>query len=136
MVVLLQLAAPPPQILGQRRRHLPTRLDLAGGDPSANRLPGAPPLAGRTLAPAFRKDGATRSYFLYFNHNNNRAIRAADWKLIATGRDGPWERHDLATDRSEMKDLAAAHPDRVREMSALWQKTRQRMRPGAANQKP
>jgi arylsulfatase len=130
---------------------LPTMLDLAGGDLSASRPSGAPPLAGRTLAPAFRKDGAAPRDFLYFNHNNNRAIRAGNWKLIATGRDGPWELHNLATDRCEMKDLAAAHPDRVREMSGLWQKTddeftrvreaapptrRQRMRPAAANQKP
>jgi arylsulfatase len=69
---------------------LPTMVDLAGGDPGANRPPGGPPLAGRTIAPALRKDGAVLHDFLYFNHNNNRAIRAGDWKLLSTGQGGPW----------------------------------------------
>jgi arylsulfatase A-like enzyme len=98
---------------------LPTLVNLAGGDP-ANRPAGAPPLAGRTLAPAFRKDGAAPHEFLYFNHNHNRAIRAGDWKLIATGDTGPWELYDLAKDRCEMHDVAAAHPERAKELAAMW----------------
>ena len=96
---------------------LPTLVDLAGGNA---RPEGGPPLAGRSIAPAFQKDGAAPREFLYFNHNNNRAIRAGDWKLIATGQDGPWELYDLATDRCEQHDVAAANPDRVRQMAAMW----------------
>lgn len=58
--------------------------------------------------------------FLYFNHNHNRAIRVADEKLIATGDDGSWELYDLAKDRSEQKNLAAARPDRVLQLAAKW----------------
>ena len=81
---------------------VPTLVDLAGGNA---RSPGGPPLAGRSLAPAFQKDGAAPRDFLYFNHNDNRAIRAGDWKVIATGLDGPWELYDLARDRSEQHNL-------------------------------
>ncbi len=96
---------------------LPTLVDLAGGSavPEAG-----PALAGRTLAPALQKDGAAPREFLYFNHNDNRAIRAGDWKLIATGKDGPWELYDLSKDRCEQRDLASAQPDRVQKLAAMW----------------
>lgn len=99
---------------------LPTLVDLAGGDPAKNAPPGGPPLAGRTLAPAFRRDGGAPHDFLYFNHNNNRAIRVGDSKLIATGEQGPWELYALATDRCELKNLADVHPDRVQKLAAMW----------------
>lgn len=99
---------------------LPTLVALAGGDAAANLPPGAPPLSGRSLVPAFRNDGAVRHEFLYFNHNNNRAIRVGDWKLIATGEEGPWELYDLAKDRCEMRNLASAQPERVQKLAAMW----------------
>ena len=100
---------------------LPTMVDLAGGAPAKNLPPGAPPLAGMSLAPALLKDGAAPHDFLYFNHNNNRAIRVGDWKLIATGETGPWELYDLGKDRCELQNLAAAHPVRAQQLAALWQ---------------
>jgi len=79
-----------------------------------------PPLAGKSIAPALQKDGALSREFLYFNHNDNRAIRVGDWKLISTGKGGPWELYDLSKDRSEQHDVAAAQPERVKKMTALW----------------
>jgi arylsulfatase A-like enzyme len=96
---------------------LPTLVDAAGGKPVAESGPG---LAGRTLLPAFTKDNSVQHDYLYFNHNHNRALRVGDWKLIATGDEGPWELYDLGTDRSEQKNLAAAQPDRARKMSERW----------------
>jgi len=96
---------------------LPTLVDLAGGKPEA---PSGPGLAGRSMAPAFAKDGSVSRDFLYFDHNHNRAIRVGDWKLIATGDDGPWELYDLASDRAEQKNLAGAHPERVSALAAQW----------------
>jgi arylsulfatase A-like enzyme len=96
---------------------LPTMVDLAGGKPEIVATPG---LAGRSIAPAFAKDGTVTRDFLYFNHNHNRAIRKDDWKLIATGDNGPWELYDLAKDRSEQKNLVAAHPDIAARLSARW----------------
>jgi len=96
---------------------LPTLVDLAGGSTAAA---GAPPLAGRSLAPTLRKDGTAPHEFLYFNHNNNRAIRSGDWKLIATGEKGPWELYNLSTDRCEQKDLSTAQPEVARKLAGLW----------------
>ena len=96
---------------------VPTLVDLAGGN---TRAVGAPPLAGRSLAPAFTKDGAASHDFLYFNHNDNRAIRVGDSKLVAIGATGPWELYDLDKDRCEQKDLASAQPERVKQLGKMW----------------
>ena len=96
---------------------LPTLVDLAGGKPVA---PSGPGLAGRSIAPAFKKDGSLTRDFLYFNHNHNRAIREGDMKLIATGDDGPWELYDLSKDRSEQKNLASVQTKLASRLSARW----------------
>ena len=101
---------------------VPTLIELAGGTPAAAAPPGAPPLAGTSLAPAFRKDHTAPHEFLYFNHSNNRAIRVGDWKLVAAGAAGAWELYNLRTDRCEQEDLAREQPDRVREMAAVWKR--------------
>ena len=78
------------------------------------------PLEGRSLLPAFAGDPIEREA-IYWEHEGNRAIRVGDWKLVAVGRKGPWELYNLRNDRSELYDLAADQPERVQQMSALWQ---------------
>jgi arylsulfatase A-like enzyme len=103
---------------------VPTLLDAAGGGKVSAVWNGktAPPLPGKSLVPAFAESGTVAHEFLYFHHLSNRAIRVGDWKLVAKGEDGPWELYDLRIDRCESKNLAATYPDRVAEMSRLWQK--------------
>jgi arylsulfatase len=96
---------------------LPTLVDAAGGKPVAT---SGPELAGRSIVPAFTRSGAVRPDHLYFNHNRNRALRVGDWKLIATGDNGPWELYDLSKDRSEQKDLAGAQPEKASTLAAKW----------------
>jgi len=98
----------------------PTLVDLGGGSPGTRNAPGAPPFAGKSIRPAFGKDGSVPHDFIYFNHSNNRAIRVGDWKVVAAGADGPWELYDLKTDRCESKNLASAQPDRAQKLAALW----------------
>ncbi len=58
---------------------------------------------------------------MYWEHEGNRAVRFGEWKLVAKGAVGPWELYDLAADRTELHDLAAAEPERVAELAARWQ---------------
>ncbi|MBN1418430.1 MAG: arylsulfatase [Planctomycetes bacterium] len=99
----------------------PTILDLAGAPPADARqgMPG-PPMHGRSIAPAFARDGALARDALCWFHSGNRAIRAGDWKLVAEGAKGPWELYDLAADRCESNDLAARAPDRVKDLADRW----------------
>jgi len=96
---------------------LPTLVDAGGGKPEPGAGPG---LAGRSIVPAFAKDGSVSREYLYFNHNHNRAIREGDWKLIATGDSGPWELYDLSKDRAEQKNLASAQADRAKRLAEKW----------------
>jgi arylsulfatase len=98
---------------------VPTVLELAGGDPIATAENG-PPRPGRSLVPAFTKDGSVTHEFLWWLHEGNRAIRVGDWKLVAAGENAPWELYDLAHDRTETTDLAAKYPEKVRELEKLW----------------
>ncbi|HVF59035.1 MAG TPA: hypothetical protein VNJ70_04395, partial [Thermoanaerobaculia bacterium] len=50
-------------------------------------------------------------------HRERWAVTEGTWKLIAAS-DGTLELFDLAADPGERTDLAAAHPARVRELSA------------------
>ena len=55
-------------------------------------------------------------------------MRVGDWKLVAKGKEGPWELYDLSVDRCESHDLAAKNPEKVRELSALWQRSEDEFR--------
>jgi len=100
---------------------LPTMLDVAGVRPERTwRGVEAPPFPGRSLAPAFNADAPIPRECLYWSHIGNRALREGDWKIVAAGADAPWELYDLTVDRSEMRDLAARKPERVRMMAERW----------------
>jgi arylsulfatase len=101
----------------------PTILDLAGGHwPQQWANTPVPPPPGKSLVPVFTRDGSvTHDYFWWF-HENNRALRVGDWKLVSAGKDGPWELYDLSKDRGESHNLANEHPEKVSDLSALWQK--------------
>jgi arylsulfatase len=98
---------------------VPTILELAGAP--VPKPPGAPPAPGRSLVPAFAKDVLAPHESLWWMHEGNRALRVGDWKITAL-KTGPWELYDLSKDRAESHDLAAEKPEKLRELSELWEK--------------
>jgi arylsulfatase len=100
---------------------VPTVLELAGDSSSGQSTDRqAPEPPGRSLVPLFKSDQPWQRE-LWWAHEGNRAIRVGDWKLVAA-KDDPWELYNLAEDRSESQNLAAQHPDRVRQLEQSWQK--------------
>jgi arylsulfatase len=98
-----------------------TVLEVAGGKPPEKWKGGAvPPAPGRSLAPAFARDGTARRDSLWWLHEGNRALRAGDWKIVAAGKDSPWELYNLSSDRSETKNLAKEKPEKVRALATMW----------------
>ena len=78
------------------------------------------PMEGESLLPVLR-GAPPKERTLFFEHEGNRAIRKGKWKLVsAQFRGNRWELYDLAEDRQERNDLAAAHPERVKKMVAEY----------------
>ncbi|MDP6360456.1 MAG: arylsulfatase [Planctomycetota bacterium] len=78
------------------------------------------PLEGKSLKPAFERKKIEREA-IYWEHEGNRAVRQGKWKLVARGRNGKWELYDMEADRSELKNLAEAQPERAQTLAAMWQ---------------
>jgi hypothetical protein len=70
------------------------------------------PLEGKSLVPSLADEPIGHD-LLAWEHEGNAAIRDGDWKLVRQGAKGAWELYDLATDRTELSNLAEQHPERV-----------------------
>jgi arylsulfatase A-like enzyme len=98
-----------------------TCVDLSGAT-YPNRFNDNPikPAEGRSLRPAFGGKAIKRDA-IYWEHEGNRAIRVGQWKLVAKGKTGPWQLYDMATDRTETKNISKKMPGKVKELAATWQ---------------
>jgi arylsulfatase len=78
------------------------------------------PLEGKSLRPIF--EGKTRPGHeaIFWEHEGNKAVRMGKWKLVEKYK-GEWELYDLVNDRTELTNLAAKEPERVKEMAAKWE---------------
>jgi arylsulfatase A-like enzyme len=97
-----------------------TFMDLSGGKPPAeDEGQPLPPLPGLSLRPIFAGEQRVPHEALYFHLFDHRAVRVGDFKLASDwGR--PWQLFNLAADRTELNDLAAAQPERVLELEKSW----------------
>ena len=77
------------------------------------------PLEGRSLAPIFNGKQRTPHDTLFFRFATNRALIQGDWKLV-THRMSRWELYNIAKDGTELHDLAAQYPEKVKELSKIW----------------
>ena len=99
---------------------MPTLVELSGATYPAE-LNGHPilPMEGKSLVPALTDQPIQRNA-LYWEHENNRAIRVGDMKLVSLSN-GPWELYDLSNDREELHNLAASMPAQVESMRGKWE---------------
>ena len=107
---------------------VPTILDVAGADyPKTFHGNDIPALDGISLRPAFAVAPLQREEPIFIEHENNAFVRDGDWKLVGRGvaanaavDPGKWELYNMVEDRTETKDLAATHPDKVTELAGEW----------------
>lgn len=78
------------------------------------------PLAGRSLLPGLKGTSSAGHETMCWATAGNRAVRAGRWKLVAYGKE-PWELYDLENDRTELTNLAASQPERVKTMAAMFE---------------
>ena len=99
---------------------LPTVAELTGA-----RAPGG--IDGISMAAAITGRGAAPQheslYWEFHEQGGRQAVRRGNWKAVRLGVSenprAPIELYDLATDPGEERDVAARHPDVVREMDAV-----------------
>lgn len=80
------------------------------------------PIQGKSLLPAFLGKKQKGHDVLFWEHLGASAIRQGDWKLVKLTQKSEWELYNLAKDRTEVNDLAGKYPEKVKELSVLWQK--------------
>jgi arylsulfatase len=87
------------------------------------------PLSGISMAYTFAADGPTRKQTQYYEMLGTRGIWHQGWKAVAEhgpflgrGRfdEDRWQLFHTDVDRSEAHDLAAEHPEKVKELVDLW----------------
>ena len=101
-----------------------TCLDVAGVEyPAEWKGRHVLPLAGASLLPAFKGQQSDGPRTLYWATSGCRAIRFGPWKLVAA-KGGSWELYNLASDRTELDDLAQDDPDRVGAMAKTFNQWR------------
>ncbi|MBN1640761.1 MAG: arylsulfatase, partial [Anaerolineae bacterium] len=77
------------------------------------------PVEGESFAPALRGEAWQRERPLFWEHEGNRAVRDARWKLVSK-YPGDWELYDMVADRTELHDLAASNAPQAAAMQALY----------------
>ena len=98
-----------------------TCLELAGVNyPETYKGIKITPTTGESLLPIFQKKKWNGHEALFFEHEGNRALRAGNWKLVSEYPSSNWELYNLKKDRIEQNNLAIKYPDKVKELTQLY----------------
>ncbi len=94
-----------------------TCVELSGATYPANK----PACEGESLVPLLKGNNSPIHVDpIYWEHEGNAAMRWGDWKLVMEYKK-PWELYNMASDRTEMNDLANSNPAKRDEMLAMWE---------------
>jgi arylsulfatase len=101
---------------------MPTLVDLSGAEYPQTRY-GDPvlPMAGRSFAPVFKNETVNSSRQLFWEYQDNYAMRDGKWKLVQNNIDQAWELYDLEADRGETNNLVESHAEIAGKMQRQWQ---------------
>ncbi len=77
------------------------------------------PMEGKSLLPILQAKPFVRENPIFFEHEGNKGVRQGKWKLVAIAKK-PWELYDMEADRTELNNLAKDMPEKVKEMTKLY----------------
>lgn len=100
---------------------MPTCIDLSNAQyPDEYNGKKIKPLVGKSMVPIIEGKKRQPHNVLYWEHEGNKAIRKGKWKLVQSYLNDYWELYDIKSDRIEEHDLSHRYPDKVEELSELW----------------
>ena len=95
---------------------VPTLLQITGAKDAV--LDG-PEFPGRSLVPALTGEAEVNRDFLWWYHDNHKAVFKDGWKAVAENG-GEWDLFDLGDDRAESRDISGQYPEKVIELVRIW----------------
>lgn len=99
---------------------LPTLAEITGSEiPEQFDNRDLRPISGVSLKPVFDGNTIASRRPIHLLFAKDRGLRDGDWKLVSFQGEA-WELYNVAEDRTELNDLAAAEPDRLKKMIAMW----------------
>ena len=106
----------------------PTLFELAGAKHPGTEYQGRPvlPLRGASMLPLLQGRGQAvhgADKAIGWELGGRKALRKGDWKIVSANQPwgtGDWELFNVAQDRSESRNLAAANPQKLGEMLVAW----------------
>lgn len=106
---------------------VPTILEVTQKNETRNQNTTKPiiPQDGKSLAAAF-SGKLEHERTLFFNHAHGSALRHGHWKIVRERRK-PWELYNLKVDPLELDNLAEQKPDKIAELTNLWERESKRL---------
>jgi arylsulfatase len=100
---------------------LPTLGELSGADYPLE-FKGNPilPAEGQSLIPDILNGNSVREKPLFWEWSVGRAVRKGDWKLVAHGKDAPWELYNLNEDPSETQNKISNNREIAHHLEGLF----------------
>lgn len=107
---------------------MPTLLELTGVQHPGTSYKGreVAPMKGSSMLAVLKGEQDTvhpPDYAMGWELFGKRAMRKGDWKVVYTPQplgSGEWQLFDLAQDPAEARDLADSEPEKLKELTALW----------------
>lgn len=101
---------------------MPSLVDLTGSEfPDSRYGDSLLSLPGQSFIPVMKGSKGKADRKLFWEYQENYAMREGKWKLVQSNLDKRWELFDMHLDRGEVNDLSALNTDRVERMKTSWQ---------------
>ncbi|MBD0825181.1 arylsulfatase [Aestuariibaculum marinum] len=83
-------------------------------------------IVGKSLMPLIEgKNKPIHTEPIFWEHEGNKAVRLGNYKLVmdwGAKQQKEWELYDMQQDRSETNNIADQYPEKVKELSGLWER--------------
>lgn len=107
---------------------MPTLMDITGSSyPLEYKGNKILPNEGISLLRALKGKKIRRQNPIFWEHEGNRAVAKGDWKIVSSydtraKKFNKWELYNIKKDRSELNELSATYPARLKRMVKLYDK--------------